>query len=340
MEIEFNKKNNNQNIMLKSLRKYCICLPRKSSNEMKIFSILLLGLSNSGKTEIGHKLVYERRKDFASTNGVRRFTKCNRYILWNITEIGGSVDMQRIWHYYFVKTMGVIFAIDLSDIKNLPNGFKKLEEIVRHKFIQGKPILILLTKSDLAVGTNISISDIEEFYNLENLANRYKCPMLLEEFSLDDDTGFTKGIQWLDSVIEFNYKILKNRIKFDTNVQSLIQNDSFRKWLPRPFSAPPLRKSKIKKVRPRSKLFQISNDVQQPEIQNNSTLFSEIKNTEKKLKNGRSIELNNVNGDVINTKEGFSQKIDYKVFKNNKVADSGNHKIDIVHDDIENKNKS
>lgn len=68
----------------------------------KKLKLLLLGLSGSGKTEIAHYLSKRQRLDYDATNGAHNYCFKLMEAKCSLTEIGGSDDMQKIWHHYFV----------------------------------------------------------------------------------------------------------------------------------------------------------------------------------------------------------------------------------------------
>lgn len=74
-------------------------------NEVFLFfrpiPILILGLKNSGKTDIAFRLLNKKRDDYTSTKGCRVFsTKINKRLI-KFTELGGE-EFYDIWKYYFL----------------------------------------------------------------------------------------------------------------------------------------------------------------------------------------------------------------------------------------------
>jgi GTPase SAR1 family protein len=62
---------------------------------------LILGLKNSGKTEVAYRLMNKKREETLPTNGCRTYTTkiMNRQI--KMTELGGE-EFYDIWKYYFL----------------------------------------------------------------------------------------------------------------------------------------------------------------------------------------------------------------------------------------------
>lgn len=68
---------------------------------LRSIPILILGLKNTGKTDIAFRLINKKREDSSSTNGCRTFsTKFDKRLI-KFTELGGE-EFYDIWKYYFL----------------------------------------------------------------------------------------------------------------------------------------------------------------------------------------------------------------------------------------------
>jgi len=76
--------------------------------------ILILGLKESGKTEIAYRLMNKKREEFLSTKGCRTFsTKIDKRLI-KFTELGGE-EFYDIWKYYFLDvSLSSIFGQKLE----------------------------------------------------------------------------------------------------------------------------------------------------------------------------------------------------------------------------------
>jgi GTPase SAR1 family protein len=73
--------------------------------------ILILGLKNSGKTDIAFRLLNKKRSDYFTTNGCRTFaTKIEKKFI-KLTELGGE-EFYDIWKYYFLDVSKILMLID------------------------------------------------------------------------------------------------------------------------------------------------------------------------------------------------------------------------------------
>lgn len=63
--------------------------------------ILIVGLKESGKTEVAFRLMGRKRDEFLPTKGCRTFsTKVEKQLI-KFTELGGE-EFYDIWKYYFL----------------------------------------------------------------------------------------------------------------------------------------------------------------------------------------------------------------------------------------------
>uniref|UniRef100_A0A182K0W5 ADP-ribosylation factor-like protein 13B n=1 Tax=Anopheles christyi TaxID=43041 RepID=A0A182K0W5_9DIPT len=183
-------------------------------------NILVLGIENSGKTEIAFKICHQKRSDYASTKGCRLFETVIADTDIKLIEIGGGSDLRDIWKYYFLDALAVIFVIDASNIHNICESYKIFQNLMAHEFLAGKPFLILANKQDLP--ESVDCIEICEYLDIEYLANRYRCPCLVEacgnwgptSYETNEYDGLTNGIQWLVSTVLAHRQFIMNRINF------------------------------------------------------------------------------------------------------------------------------
>lgn len=64
-------------------------------------SILLLGVDNVGKSEIGHVLATTERVDFSKTKGIRTFNINVKGRAIKLMEIGGAASVRDLWSHYY-----------------------------------------------------------------------------------------------------------------------------------------------------------------------------------------------------------------------------------------------
>ncbi|XP_037826662.1 ADP-ribosylation factor 1, partial [Lucilia sericata] len=193
----------------------------------KKLKFLLLGLSGSGKTEIAHYLSKTQRLDYDSTNGVHNYNFKLMEAMCSLTEVGGSDDMQRIWHHYYVGTMGIIYCFDMSSkYDDIKKSFKLLQNVLKNPYIMAKPILLVATKADLA-DESIQLYDIENTFSIQKMAVSYGSSIKMccydprtEQKDANMNINLKSGMQWLVSYLLNNYNVLHMRLNCDKNMQT------------------------------------------------------------------------------------------------------------------------
>lgn len=97
-------------------------------NEISLRSIpiLILGLKNSGKTDIAFRLLNKKREEFMPTNGCRMFnTKVNKRLV-KLTELGGE-EFYDIWKYYFLDVSETAFFTSPANGKKHRKNARKAQ---------------------------------------------------------------------------------------------------------------------------------------------------------------------------------------------------------------------
>ncbi|XP_058055834.1 ADP-ribosylation factor-like protein 13B [Anopheles bellator] len=196
------------------------CCKKTNHTNDDALSILVLGIENAGKTEIAFKVCHRKRGDFAPTKGCRLFETVIADTDVKLIEIGGGSDLRDIWKYYFLDALAVIFVIDASNINNICESYKIFQNLMAHEFLVGKPFLILANKQDLP--ESVDCIDICEYLDVEYLANRYRCPCLVEASGnwinasqeANEYDGLNYGVQWLVKTVLAHRQFIMNRINF------------------------------------------------------------------------------------------------------------------------------
>ncbi|XP_055922445.1 ADP-ribosylation factor 6 [Eupeodes corollae] len=207
----------------------CVCWKKRYNfdSESRDLKILLLGLENVGKTEIGYILAGKKRTHYHTTNGVQCFKTQLAKCSLSITEVGGNRQNQKLWHNYYCRTMGLIFCYDMSiDIQKLQATFQMFNKIASHQFMRGKVILLIGTKSDLANDT-IQLYDVENAFALEKLANQYLINIKSIHFNPQELGNLWNGIEWLANNVIINYKNLKYRIENDSKIEKILKKQQY-----------------------------------------------------------------------------------------------------------------
>lgn len=206
-------------LMCAKLRRCCCCekAPAAQARRQQ-FKVLLLGAAGSGKTQLGHMLSERERDadDMAPTNGVRCYeavpTEAAAPLLL-LTEVGGSVDMQRIWPHYYAACHALIFCFDLSGSDaQLQQNFALLRSCLQHASLRGKPVLLVAARQR----EGVQLYDVEYAFGLEQLAQDCGSPLHFCHMTREE---LMRGLDWLRRQLHEQAAQLTQRIKYDVNLQ-------------------------------------------------------------------------------------------------------------------------
>lgn len=143
--------------------------------------------------------------------------------------------------------MGIIYLINTQKLdETISKNCKIIQMLLSNKFLNGKPFLIIGTFQDETNAMNIF--EFSRVYDLETIATRDKTPMFADICDKNSYKTMKQGLIWMVDVILKNYKIIKNRIEFDT--KSIKSNGNENRDDSRPSTAPPnVVKKRRKKIR-------------------------------------------------------------------------------------------
>mmetsp|Transcript_11017 Transcript_11017/g.19090 ORF Transcript_11017/g.19090 Transcript_11017/m.19090 type:complete len:176 (+) Transcript_11017:57-584(+) len=112
--------------------------------------LLIIGLSNSGKTTLVHVLAKEPLEHVVPTAGfsIETFTAHNTKL--KTMDMSGAMKYQQLWVHYFDQAQGIVFVVDSADIAQLGTARDTLSATLQHAQLQGVPLLVLANKQDLA----------------------------------------------------------------------------------------------------------------------------------------------------------------------------------------------
>ncbi|OMJ70378.1 hypothetical protein SteCoe_31649 [Stentor coeruleus] len=174
------------------------------NENIRNYRVLILGPESTGKTAILYRLKLNEVISSVPTIGfnVESFVhNNNKYNLW---DIGGSHKMRCLWANFYEDTNAIIFVIDSNNETQFEDAKNCLDTILSVNSLKSIPILFFANKTDL---TNISISQLTEFFNLNAIKNRKWSVQLC---SAKNGKGLEEGLTWLDKTMEkLNKKILQ-----------------------------------------------------------------------------------------------------------------------------------
>ena len=106
---------------------------RKTEREARL---LVLGLDNAGKTTILKSLSEETIKNITPTQGFNIKSLIHEGFKLNVWDIGGQKAIRPYWPNYYDSTDALIFVIDASDRKRLPECGEELQSLLEVGYIE------------------------------------------------------------------------------------------------------------------------------------------------------------------------------------------------------------
>ncbi|KAJ4772209.1 ADP-ribosylation factor-related protein 1 [Rhynchospora pubera] len=168
------------------------------------FHLLILGIHQSGKTTLLEKLksIYSKIEGLPPDRilptvglNIARIDASNaKLVFW---DLGGQVGLRTIWEKYYEEAHAIIYVIDASSPNSFHDARSALEKVLRHRDLQGAPLLILANKQDVAEA--VSAEELERYLDLKDLDER---PYVFQSVSAYEGTGIKFSIDWLVDAME------------------------------------------------------------------------------------------------------------------------------------------
>ncbi|XP_043560463.1 ADP-ribosylation factor-like protein 13B [Chiloscyllium plagiosum] len=204
-----------------SLITNCCIWARKVQEPIRNVTLLILGLSHTGKTAIVKGIQKESPFLIRPSGGFSRTDlKVDRF---NVTvfDLGGEEKIRSTWKNYYPEAHGFIFVVDSTDVKRMGEARNVLSEVLKHQKMSGKPVLVLANKQDKTEA--LPEFDIIEQLSLGKLANENKsicriepCSATLDYAEKKLDKTILKGLRWLLRAIAKDYTDLCARLIHDS----------------------------------------------------------------------------------------------------------------------------
>ena len=94
--------------------------------------------------------------------------------------MGGADEVIQKWPLFYGHVHGFLYALDTTDLKHAEANGQRLVEILQHPDVDGKPFLIVATKSDSTYAMKEEM--IFNMYDMENVLaqNRWVCAVSMK----------------------------------------------------------------------------------------------------------------------------------------------------------------
>ena len=175
-----------------------------ASSEKEKLTVLIFGLSNSGKTKLLYKIKTGEECNTIPTIGLNEeileFKDKEKVML--IYDIGGDKRIRIMWPHRIaqLKPLGLIWVYDVSDKETLKESKEALKSLLKDKNIKNTiPLLIYANKSDL-----IKDGEKVEDYCAELQDELKDRKYMVQLCNINDVDNLNKGINWLFETLYSN----------------------------------------------------------------------------------------------------------------------------------------
>mmetsp|Transcript_49576 Transcript_49576/g.118077 ORF Transcript_49576/g.118077 Transcript_49576/m.118077 type:complete len:194 (-) Transcript_49576:98-679(-) len=122
---------------------------RRFFGDLEQCKIVILGLSNAGKTTILYKLHLGQVVVTQPTIGSNVEEVRHDNMTFQVWDLGGQESLRGNWSTYFEETDAVIFVVDSNDQDNMILAKMELFNIVLHEDLKYASVLVLANKQDI-----------------------------------------------------------------------------------------------------------------------------------------------------------------------------------------------
>ena len=160
-------------------------------------SLLMVGLSGSGKISILHKLRLGEVTTVSPTVGFNVHTVTFMNVTITAWDVGGEDKLRPLYRQYYPGAHSLLFVLDASDHARLSKAKDEFTLLLAEPELSKLPILVFVNKSDLP--TSLTIPEAVEFLELPALRRR-------EWFAQSCNTvtgeGLSEGIEWVSAIVK------------------------------------------------------------------------------------------------------------------------------------------
>lgn len=186
--------------------------------------ISIIGLDDAGKSTLIKCLKSEKNlSDVTPTVGFEPHQIQHNSNSIKLYDLGGGERVRDIWKHYLSESYGFIYVIDCSNRARINQNRTVFSNFVENSKVVGKPILVIGNKQDLI--NSLDESEIVQYLNLEDLANKFEIPCRVETCSvlnsIDSQINYSLrlGLDWLYKDIMANFEKISERVGDDVGRQ-------------------------------------------------------------------------------------------------------------------------
>ncbi|OAF67561.1 ADP-ribosylation factor L [Intoshia linei] len=135
--------------------------------------LVMVGLDNSGKTTVLHKLKHNTNVSTIPTIAFNVDNFKFKNLNLNVWDIGGQDKFVSKWNHHFQNTDVLIFVIDSSDISRVRQASKRLHECLQHQLLENVLLMVLANKQDMP--NSLKIDEMITRLELEKVVQWWIC---------------------------------------------------------------------------------------------------------------------------------------------------------------------
>lgn len=139
-------------------------------NRKEVYSILILGLDNAGKTTFletlkkNYSLHSKELDKIVPTVGQNvAQIPMNKSCTLKFWDVGGQENLRAMWPEYYPQCHGIIFVVDSADRSRIGECNEALKSVIMDEDVEGVPVLMLANKQDRPDA--MEVQDIKQIFN-------------------------------------------------------------------------------------------------------------------------------------------------------------------------------
>jgi GTP-binding protein SAR1 len=162
-------------------------------------SVLFLGLDNAGKTTLLHVLSQQTLSVHEPTRHPQHGEVMIGQVKCSTHDLGGHAAARRLWKNYCTSVDGIVFVVDASDAKRMPEVKEELATLLTMEGLETTPVLVLGNKSDHKEAVSEEI--LKDVLGLDTTGKTIQVgkdvqPIELFMCSVVKKEGYVEGFKW------------------------------------------------------------------------------------------------------------------------------------------------
>ena len=182
--------------------------------------ISIFGLDNSGKTCFLRSLSGDFNFDTVPTVGLGQRTFMFDDIQLTVYDLGGNSKFRSVWERFYAEIWGFIFLVDSSDPLRFEESKNTLNQMLKHKMLEGKPFIVVANKQDKE--GSINSNELKNIFQLSKKIQFIDASVIqINETENKCNIGVTNSVNNLINEVIKNFKNLSKKRSIDMEEQRI-----------------------------------------------------------------------------------------------------------------------